>query len=201
MTRCHVPIKSIRDDRLFLWEVSSVRRRRFRQWSDRYRPPAVRVWVSSDAAVLLWTARCGHVFSGSVLHFVHSDGDGQRSELWARIHEGPMKRKDRGSCPGLSQHASDKGISDTHPSLAEFMTAASFDGNSERRQAPTVTVWCTSGEWRASVKDRAEGLVMWLTAPTWAELWQMIDLMCLEDSGPWRHDEDSHERNGKRVKK
>lgn len=112
-----------------------------------------------------------------------------------------MKRKDQSSNPSLQTHASPKGLIDTHPSLAEFMTSATFEGESVRRESPTVTVWCAAGQWRASVKDRAEGLVMWLVADTWSDLWAMVEMMVLEEDAPWRHDEQGHDRNGKRVRK
>lgn len=112
-----------------------------------------------------------------------------------------MKRKDRSECPGLATHASARGLTELYPNLSEFMTAAQFEGDGDRREAPTITVWASGGQWKASVKDRAEGLVMWLSADSWAELWQMVDLMCLESTAPWRHDDPSHDRNGKRVKK
>lgn len=112
-----------------------------------------------------------------------------------------MKRRNKAECPGLVVHATDKGLADTHPSLAEFMTAAAYENEDGRRESPTVTVWCAGGQWKASIKDRAEGLVMWLSAETWADLWALVEMLVLEDSAPWRHDEQGHERNGKRVKK
>lgn len=159
------------------------------------------MFVSRSGAALLWVTLQGRVYSGRFVSFLSEDGEDQREQLWSLIHEGPMKRKDRTACPGLGTHASGKGLEDTHPSLAEFMTSAEFEGESGRRESPTVTVWCAGGEWKASVKDRAEGLVMWLSAPTWMELWQLVELMCLEAEAPWRHDDQQHPRDGKRVKK
>lgn len=56
-------------------------------------------------------------------------------------------------------------------------------------------------EWKATLKDRAEGLVMWLSAGSLRELIKLMDSFCLAEDGPWRHDDHQHERNGKRVKK
>lgn len=174
---------------------------RLREYRHRHLPRCVRVFVSRSSAVLLWSTRGGVTYSGRYLSFLSDDGDDQRSEVWSSVWEGPMKRKDKGECPGLAVHASPKGLVDTHASMAEFLTAAVFEEDQSRREAPTITVWAAGGQWKASVKDRAEGLVMWLSADTWAELCAMVDLMCLEPSGPWRHDDQAHERNGKRVKK
>lgn len=111
-----------------------------------------------------------------------------------------MKRKSLEQLRGVRLHGDPKGLVESYPHLAEFMTAAAFenDGKLDRRESPTITVWCSGGQWRASVKDRAEGLVMWLSAETWCELWQMVELFVMEADAPWRHDEG--ERQGKRVK-
>lgn len=104
-----------------------------------------------------------------------------------------MKRKDVNAMAGARVHAAPGALAETHPNLAEFMTAAVFgeNGTLEQREAPTITVWCSGGQWRASVKDRAEGLVLFVAAESWPELWQMIDLFVMEESAPWRHDEGS----------
>lgn len=112
-----------------------------------------------------------------------------------------MKRKTVEQLVGVRVHASPSGLAETHPNLAEFLTAATFetDGKHEPREAPTVTAWCAGGQWKVSIKDRAEGLVMWLSSESWAELWQMADLFVLEPDAPWRHDEGV--LLGKRAKK
>jgi len=112
-----------------------------------------------------------------------------------------MKRKDLAKMKSPLLHASADGLAKTFPKLAEFMTSAVFDGSKDRRDSPTVTIWATSGPWRARVKDRAEGLVLWLSAPDVMELLGMLEEFVLSPEAPWRHDEQSHERNGKRVQK
>lgn len=96
-----------------------------------------------------------------------------------------MKRKEvRAAGPGGA--ASTEGLSKL-PNLAEWMTTTAFDDGAPR-QVPTITFFCQDGEWRASLKDREEGLCMFLNAPTWAELVKLINDMCMEEKGPWRHD-------------
>lgn len=112
-----------------------------------------------------------------------------------------MKKKDVSKLPGVKYHASPDQIAKTYPNLAEFMTAAVFDGGKEARQSPTVTFWCSGGLWRASVKDREESLILWLTADSPIELIALLEDFCLSPHAPWRHDDVEHERNGKRVKK
>lgn len=112
-----------------------------------------------------------------------------------------MKRKDLAKMKAPLLHADPDGLTQAFPKLAEFMTAATWDGAKDRRESPTITVWATGGTWRASVKDRAEGLVMWLSAPCIGELLTMLETFVLSPDAPWRHDEQGHERQGKRVKK
>lgn len=112
-----------------------------------------------------------------------------------------MKRKDLSKSRSTAFHASPDGLSKTFPKLAEFMTSAVFDGSKDRRESPTVTIWAVGGTWRASIKDRAEGLVLWLSAPDIMELLGMMEEFVLSSEAPWRHDEQGHERQGKRVQK
>lgn len=164
-------------------------------------PKCCRVFVSRSRYVVLWLDRSGRVYGGVCRPFAALDADSQKAQLMESIWEGPMKRKTLEQLAGVRLHADPKGLLETHPSLAEFMTAATFEGSDkvERRESPTLTVWCAGGQWKASVKDRAEGLVMWLSSETWSGLLQMIDLFVLEVDAPWRHDEG--ELNGKRVRK
>jgi len=69
------------------------------------------------------------------------------------------------------------------------------------RVARTFTCWAAGGQWKVAVKDRAEGLVLWLSADSLQQLVVLLDAMVLSTEAPWRHDEANHERNGKRVKK
>lgn len=112
-----------------------------------------------------------------------------------------MKRKSRSEMKALSHHAPDDNLLKQFPELNEFMRAATFDGEEGVRESPTVTFWCGGGEWKASVKDRAEGLVMWLSASSLGDLLHLLETFVGSSDGPWRHDDHQHERNGKRVKK
>lgn len=111
-----------------------------------------------------------------------------------------MKRKDALHVPGLQFHASPDALKKPYPQLAEFLTTAQFEDGS-RREAPTLTVWAQGGQWRVSLKDRAEGLVMWLSAEKLLEVFQLAELFCLSSEGPWRIDEYNSPEKGKRQKK
>lgn len=171
------------------------------RYRDRLFPRNLSVWVKRASCVLLWHTRTGCCYAGRCLPLVSETADAQYSELWALIHGGPMKRKDIDKVKSARVHADASGVKENFPNLAEFLTAAVFEGSKERRESPTVTIWATGGTWRASVKDRAEGLVLWLSAPHFGELLAMLEDFCLSAEAPWRHDDQSHERNGKRVKK
>jgi len=110
-----------------------------------------------------------------------------------------MKRKDPKAIKALTQHARYGKELASLPDLAQFLTAAQYEGG-ERRESPTITVWCQGGQWKASVKDRAEGLVMWLSAESPLELLQMLETFVLADEAPWRYDTPGPNQ-GKRQKR
>jgi len=94
-------------------------------------------------------------------------------------------------------HGSTSGL-DKSPNFAEWMTAAQYE-DSTPRAAPTITIWCVGGEWRANLKDRAEGVCLWLSEDSFPKLMKLIDQLCQEGTAPWRVDDPSDGRNGKRL--
>lgn len=172
-----------------------------REWRSGYLRRSVRVWVSRERFYLLASTQLGCVYAGAVVPFVRRNADGQRSQILQHLWSWPMKRKDLSKMKGSLLHAESDELKKVYPNLAEWMTAATFEGSKDRREAPTVTIWATGGQWRASLKDRAEGLVLWLSAGTLVELLDLAEAFVLSAEAPWRHDDTTHERNGKRVKK
>jgi hypothetical protein len=141
------------------------------------------------------------VWDSVLVHFVSGKGDEQLGEILRWFWRWPVKRKDSKKIASAKVHASPGDLGKQFPQLAEFMTAAKFEGEPDVRESPTVTVWCSGGLWRCSVKDRAEGLVMWLSAETPNELLDVVEGFVFSNDAPWRHDDQAHERNGKRVRK
>lgn len=167
----------------------------------RYLPRPVRVWISPAGFLLQWSAKGGFVYSQRFYYWRLGPRAGRKQQVMDRVWEGPMKRKTASAMASLRHHAEpDKWLS-AFPQLNEFMTAAVYEGEEGRRDSPTVTIWASGGEWKATVKDRAEGLVMWLSAGSLRELVKLMDTFVLAEDGPWRHDDQSHSRNGKRVRK
>jgi len=111
-----------------------------------------------------------------------------------------MKRKDRKNLVGGLIHARDDKLQKAYPALHEWMTSARFDDSEENREAPTLTLWAQGGQWRLSLRDRAEHLVMWLVGDTVLEVLKLAESFCQDEEGPWRVDDPAHERNGKRQK-
>jgi hypothetical protein len=167
----------------------------------RYLPPGCRVFLFWGGFAAQRSARCGVVLGSSLYHFTAHTWRGRRQEMMNHLRESLMKRKDHSELRSLSRHAGPEDLAASFPNLAEFMTAAQFEGGTERRESPTVTVWAAGGQWKMAVKDRAEGLVLWLSADRLLEVLQLAELYVLEAEAPWRHDQDGHERNGKRVQK
>lgn len=160
--------------------------RNFVRWSWKYLPKNVKVYVSRDWYVVLWSDWFGRTDGGAFGRFVATEFQGQKEEVIARIWEGKMRRKSLEQLRGVRLHGDPKGLLELYPNLAEFMTAGCFeqDGKTELRESPTVTIWCAGGQWRASVKDRAEGLVMWLAAESAIDLLQVLELFVLDADAP-----------------
>lgn len=108
-----------------------------------------------------------------------------------------MKKKECTNAPGAPA-ASVDGLGKL-TAFGEWMTATTYEDGTPR-QLPTYTVWCQAGEWKANLRDREEGLCLWLSAPTHLELIKMIDAACQDASYPWRRDEYGDPDRGKRVK-
>lgn len=159
------------------------------------------VWVTRDSYVLFRYAPTGFLLGGVVLPFHSSSTDDQRLELAHAVWGGePMRRKDVSASAGTALHASPDLLKGHYPALAEWLTAAVYEDGT-RREAPTLTIWASGGQWRLSLKDRAEGLVMWLSAEKLLEVMQLAELFCLSEEGPWRVDDYADKNNGKRLKK
>lgn len=171
------------------------------EYRGKYLPRGVRCFVTRSHFALHWTASCGVVYDGVFREFSTAAAEPQLYEVFTCIWGRKMKRKDRNELRTADRHAEPGPLLATFPNLSEFLTAAVFEDTRDRRESPTVTVWAVGGQWKLAVKDRAEGLVLWLTAESLLEVLQLLELYCLEPSAPWRHDDQSHERNGKRVGK
>lgn len=111
-----------------------------------------------------------------------------------------MKKKELSGRPEVINHATGGKLLAKLPNLDAFLTTGAYDDGS-RRESPTLTLWAVGGQWKLAVKDRAEGLVMWLSAADLEELVQMAELFVLEESAPWRRDDPAAADRGKRIKK
>lgn len=175
--------------------------RRVVEWKYRYLPAGVRCWISREGYTLLWSARNGITYRGRSVGYCWTVTDADSRHIFNTIWESAIKRKTASNGQAYSSHGSDAWLSENFPSLHEFLTAGTFDDEKDRREAPTITFWAQGGQWKCSVRDRAEGLVLWLSGPDLKELMQMLELFVLDDSAPWRHDEAQHPRDKKRVER
>jgi len=167
----------------------------------RHLPPGAAVFVCGWGLVCLHHCRTGFPTGGTIVRPVSLDPDGLlRSALQTFIqpYGAMVKKKEVKAIPG-GPAASSEGLSKL-VSLAEWMTSTSYEDGTPR-QVPTVTFWCQAGEWKANLRDRAEGLCLWLSAGSWGELVKMIDAACQDSSYPWRRDEYGDPEKGKRVRR
>lgn len=156
--------------------------------------------VHATALVCLLLSRNGFpVYGVRVPRLSCSGGDLVSTALHCFIQpEGAiMKRKHVASAPG-GPAASVEGLAKL-PQLGEWMTSTTYEDGASR-QLPTMTFWCQNGEWKVNLRDRSEGLCLWLSAATWVELVKLINDACQDESYPWRKDEFGDPDKGKRVK-
>ena len=123
--------------------------------------------------------------------------EGMRCYLSNLVERAKMKRREVKESSAARLHANPMPLMTDFPNLAEWLTAASFEGEDGLRAAPSITVFCMSGEWRAALKDKEMGLVMWLSAQTADDLILLAEQMVLAEGAPWRHDDGP--REGKRL--
>lgn len=171
------------------------------QWVWRYLPKRCRVYVARGRFIVFWVAPNGHVLAGACENFETGLADTQEGEIMRRIWRGTVKKKELSKMRGTLLHADPDGLKDNFPNLSEFMTAATFEEGEGRRESPTLTIWAQAGQWKCNLRDREEGLCMWLAAATLQELAVMLETFCLETEGPWRHDDVNGDRYKKRLKK
>lgn len=157
------------------------------------------MYVTPSTATLFFTTRRGFTYECVHLSFVSYDSAHQKQEIGDAIWEvRNVRKKDRKKTPGAGLHASPDLVKGHYPNLAEWMTAALYE-DGEKREAPTMTLWASGGQWKLTLKDRAEGLVMWLSAEKLLELLMLAEQFCQEEEAPWRVD-DYTPNHGKRKK-
>jgi len=137
---------------------------------------------------------------GPAVQFLSPDAADQRRQVLDTVSRGGVHMRPK-EIPKetRSQHASPAGL-EKSPQFAEWMTCALYEDGSARI-APTLTVWCTSGEWRAVLKDKAEKVCLWLSEGTFLKLMKLVNDMCQLAEAPWRVDDQGDARDGKRLPK
>lgn len=157
------------------------------------------MYVTPDHATVVFQTRGGFQYHCLNLPLLSFGPDAQKQEIADAIWGfQAMRKKDRAKTPGAGLHASPDLLRGHYPKLAEWLTSAQYDDRTPR-EAPTVTLWASGGQWKMTLKDRAEGLVMWLSAEKLLELLMLAEQFCQEEEGPWRVD-DYSPQNGKRKK-
>jgi hypothetical protein len=140
----------------------------------------------------------GVIDVGREVQFLSPDAASQRRQIVLHTSTGVQAMKRKELPKGTSRsHASTAGL-EKRPNFAEWMTAAAFE-DGKGRPAPTITIWCTSGEWRCNLRDKAEGVCLWLSEDTLDKLLKLVEEMCQNPMAPWRVDDPADGRDGKRL--
>jgi len=170
------------------------------RWKNRYIPRFCRVYLFDDVYLVTWSSRGGFVYASTTGPLTSPRPADNRQRVHDSIREGPVKKKNVASLRSAAWHADDDAVLEGFPLLSEFMRSATYEDSTDPRDAPTITIWCAGGLWKAAVKDRAEGLVMWLSDSSLFVLLTLLNGMVLSEDAPWRHDSELNGQKGKRVK-
>jgi len=81
----------------------------------------------------------------------------------------------------------DDELSKTHPALYEHFTLDWLDG--QPRTTSTVTISTGDGSWKGSLRDRENGLVLWVSGATLRGLLDALEAVLEAGDGDWRVDQ------------
>lgn len=98
-----------------------------------------------------------------------------------------MKKKQRPMDLSGERSAMPCDLVEQYPLLLEHLTHTTYDDGSPR-DTSTLLVTTGDGMWKCMLKDRQEGLVLWVSAPTLTQALQLLDDCCGSDDTHWRRD-------------
>lgn len=124
---------------------------------------------------------------------------GQLMPDW-RVHVAKFVRRyqddEKGSL--TSGKADTSGIAEKYPALAEHLSLDWIDGGV--RTTSTLTLTVDGGRWRASLRDRDNGVVCWVTGDTFDGTLGLLERGIVDGSLDWRVDQYAPARRGGKRK-
>lgn len=106
------------------------------------------------------------------------------------------RRKQGQAADSKSAAPPDKDFKVRYPALWDFLTMTVDDGGNAREVA-TLLVFCSEGQFRACLHDRATRGHLWACAAVWDDLLDSLEDRLTADSPDWREARDDG-RTGKR---
>lgn len=100
-----------------------------------------------------------------------------------------MKKKEKNGTELGLRTAVDQDFASAYPELYEHLTAACWDGDPKQpRVVSTLLVFAQDGCFKACLRDRAEGLCLWVASSTFDGLYGVLEGELAAGTGIWRAD-------------
>lgn len=88
---------------------------------------------------------------------------------------------------GQGGYSHDSDFADRYPALSEYMTALAYPDGSARRTS-TLNVFVDRDGWKASLKDRDNGLILFATDRSFLGVLEALEGLLISEHPPWRED-------------
>lgn len=175
---------------------SPLTQRRRRLWSE----CGIRVYDLGGQLVFTWFAR--RMVPVRMVCLPYRVGGGW-SEYDRLEHEAYMALSKNGS--GHRRVAGAVALNDPDaqrefPTLWDHLTQTRWEDGTARIPS-TLMIFVADGMVKVMLRDRAEGLCLWVSAPNLASVWDAIELSLSDPSVEWRMDRQMEGQKASRVKK
>lgn len=105
--------------------------------------------------------------------------------LWSRA----MKRKEKKRGQETQRAAEDPDLRERFPTLYDYLTSLTYDGEDGGvRTVSTLLVFAADDVFKACLRDRDEGVCLWVAGRTFGDLLRVLEDELANDTGVWRLD-------------
>jgi len=121
----------------------------------------------------------------------------QREEMIMGFFDRERKRNEG---EGQGGQLVDEAFAKRHATLVEVMSARGVvEGHETNRMS--LSLFVQDGQWKAILKDKQDGLCLWVSAQTIAALWTSLEACLVDPETVWRTDRYAGANSAKRVKR
>lgn len=112
------------------------------------------------------------------------------AETWAYVlWSNAMRKKEKKREAQSTRAAEDTDLCERFPTLYDYLTAITYDGpDGGPRTVSTLLVFAADGVFKACLRDRDEGVCLWVAGRTFGDLLRVLEDELANDTGVWRLD-------------